>query len=276
MKRKALGRGLEALIPDSEGAPGQSVRMLDVDKIRPNPHQPRMDILKEDLHDLMESLDQNGMIQPIIVSRDEKEFVLIAGERRLRSARHLGWKTVPALIRDISTPAEMIELAIVENIQREDLDPIEEARAYASLCTEFQLTQAEVAQKVGISRAAVANSLRLLKLPDEIQKMLRDGILTAGHARSLLRKKLKSEQLELARKMVGESWSVRKAEKKTDRKKKKPVDPFIYDAQDKLTEYFQTRVEITGSKTRGDIRLRYHSEEELIRLYDKLTGGKHG
>ncbi|HPR63251.1 MAG TPA: ParB/RepB/Spo0J family partition protein [Thermoanaerobaculia bacterium] len=278
MKRNALGRGLASLIPEGEGALSQSIRLVDINSIVPNPYQPRMKMGKEELQSLSESLQRNGMIQPVLVTRGEKGFTLVAGERRYQAAKSLGWKTVPAIIKDLSTPLELLEVALIENLQREDLDPIEEARAYVTLKEEFNLTQEEIAKRVGRSRAAVANSLRLLDLPDEIQSLLRDGALTAGHARTLLREGSEEAQIKLAHAMMGEGWTVRESERRIRERKprKKPRDLFVVDAEERLMQVYKTRIEIRRRGKRGMIRLHFHSEDELIRIVDTLMGGRYG
>lgn len=278
MTRKALGRGLTSLIPEGEGALGQSIRLIEIDRVSVNPYQPRLTLGEVELEELSESLNKNGMLQPIVVTRANGGFTIIAGERRFRAAQRLKWRTVPAIVKDVSTPSELLELAIVENIQREDLDPIEEARAYRHLREEFSMSQDKIAKKVGKNRATVANLIRLLNLPEEIQKYIREGKLTEGHARSLLREGNRKKQIMMAEKMIREAWTVREAEKGVRGKKKrkrKPENPFLRDAEERLMQQFQTRVEIKNNGGKGTIRFYYHSEEELMRLFEFIMGGKH-
>lgn len=212
MAKKGLGKGLSALIPALSEDKGLKVEEIDINEIKPNPNQPRQHYDEEAFKELVESVKKMGVIQPIVVRAKGFEYELVAGERRWRAAREAGLKLIPAVIKQVGE-ADSLEMALVENLHREDLNPVEEARAYRELITKFGLTQEELAEKIGKSRSAVANSLRLLSLPHSVQQLIVDGQLTAGHARAILSLKSEERQLRLAEKIIGEGLSVREAEK---------------------------------------------------------------
>lgn len=272
MKRKALGRGLDALLPKKEKE--SSLIELDLDQIHPNPLQPRLQFRPEKLDELAASLAQDGVLQPIVVRQASQGFEIIAGERRWRAAQKAGLQKIPALIQDVSNE-RMLELALIENIQRDELSPIEEAHAYQMMIHDFGLTQEQVSARVGRSRAAVANILRLLRLPNELQKEVIGGKLSMGHARALLSLK-KREQLELARTIIKNDLSVRDVEKRVKRILEGPArpagtkDPNVRSAEKRLEDAWNTRVEIRQRGNKGQIVFHFHSREELDRLYENL------
>ena len=271
--RSALGRGLDSLIQVEEVP-----NTLPIDRLRPNRWQPRTEFDDEGLSDLAESIRSQGVVQPLVVTtRDRENYTIVAGERRWRAARRAGLEEVPVVVREVTGDRELLELALVENLQRADLNPVEEAEAYRSLQESFGLGQEEIGRRVGRSRVAVTNTLRLLNLPDEIQDMLRTGQLTSGQARPLLALETEEEQVKLAKQAAEASMSarqleelVRPASKKPAKRAAKPVDPNDAAAAEKLTRRLQTKIEIARRGAGGTVRLHFHSEEELMRLYDLL------
>ena len=283
-KRPALGKGLSALIPDVPEPTRASPIEADVDRLEPNDYQPRTYVDDARLHDLAQSIRANGIIQPIVVRRLGDRFQIIAGERRWRAAKIAGLLRVPVVVRDVVPGKEqsLLEMALIENIQREDLNPIEEALAYRRLTDEFHLKQEDIATAVGKDRATVANLLRLLKLPDEVRTELASGRLTMGHARALLSFADEADQRRTARDVIARSLSVRETEAlvkrlveagKPDRpaREPKPTDVHTRAAEEQLRLQLGTRVRIVRSGTRGRIEIDFGSEEELIRIYDLLT-----
>jgi ParB family transcriptional regulator, chromosome partitioning protein len=276
MKRKVLGRGLEALIPEVAKNETPATE-IDIDRIVPNPKQPRLRMEEARLEELAASIRENGILQPILVRPFEKGYQLIAGERRLSAAQRAGLLKVPVLIRNV--PDErLLELALVENIQREPLNPIEEAQAYQSLMEASTATQEQVAGRLGKDRSTVANSLRLLKLPAPIKVMVEEGKLSPGHARALLAANASpSEMAKTAALIIERGWSVREAERWAKHPRKEPAplkiqDPNEAAAADRLRLALGTKVEIrTRTKDKGEIRIHYFSQEELMRLYAVLT-----
>ena len=272
--RKALGKGLMALIPDQGKV---SVRVIDVpiQEIVTNRYQPRETFDDESLKELADSIKEKGVIQPILLHKLESGYELIAGERRYRASRLLGLKTVPAIIKSIQK-SEALELAIIENIQREDLNPMEEAKAYKHLIDDFLFTQDSVAKKVGRSRSAITNALRLLKLPDPIQKDIIAGRITAGHARAILACETPTAMLEMRRQILSFGLNVRDVEKKTRKKtssSKRPptADSFIREITDRLRKLLSTKVAVTQNrKGGGKITIEYYSNEELDRIIELI------
>jgi ParB family transcriptional regulator, chromosome partitioning protein len=285
-KRPALGKGLSALIPDApEPPPRPSAIEADVDRISPNRFQPRLNIDDARLRELAESIKANGIIQPIVVRRDGDRFQIIAGERRWRAAILAGLHRVPIVVRDVAPDGErsLLEMALIENIQREDLNPIDEALAYRRLADEFHLKQDDIAAAVGKDRASVANTLRLLKLPEELRAEVASGRLSMGHARALLSLTHETEQLRIARDVIARSLSVRETESlvKTlvegtaparEAAPPKPVDVHTRAAEDRLKLLLGTKVRIVRQGSRGRIEIDFVNEEELIRIYEQLTG----
>ena len=281
MKRKALGKGLDALIPSTGMPTGEASRTLTklgIEEIHRNPRQPRQYFDKTKLHELADSIRENGILQPLVVRKSRDGYEIIAGERRWRAAQEADLKQVPCIIQAVSDQ-EILELALIENIQRDDLSPIEEACAYRMMADDFSLTQEEIARKVGKSRVAVTNILRLLQLPLTIQEMVTQGKLSMGHARALLPLPDEKIQDQLAREIIKSDLSVRQTEnkvrhllaKKVD-KKPAPPDPNVIEARKKLEEHWKTRVEITGTERSGRIVFYYHSAEERDRIYEELLG----
>jgi ParB family chromosome partitioning protein len=281
-KRQALGKGLSSLIPD---APDSRVGPLevDIDRLRPSDVQPRGQLDDARLDGLARSIESNGVIQPIVVRRSGADFQIIAGERRWRAARKAGLLRVPVVIRDVAAGQErsLLEMALVENIQREDLNPIDEALAYKRLSDEFHLTQEDIAAAVGKDRASVANFVRLLKLPAEVQADVAAGVLSMGHARALLALPDEAEQRRLARDVIARQLSVRETESLVKRLGEgakppadptpKPVDVHTRAAEDRLRIALGTRVRIVRQGVRGRIEVDFESEDELIRLFEQLT-----
>ena len=273
--RHGLGRGLGALLSASPDA-ANPVTELPISSIRPNPHQPRKDFDDAALRDLAESLRQSGLLQPVVVRRMGDGYQLIVGERRWRAAKMAGIERIPAIVRE-ATDSESLELALVENLLREDLNPIEEAEAYQRLLAEFGWTQEELAQRVGRDRSTVANCLRLLKLPEPIQTDLRTGRLTMGHARALLAVTSEAEQLALRERILAHSWSVRATEADVQRSRPSPVRRVVRRAseivalEDALRSALATRVRLIGNERVGRIEIAYTSREELDRLVELIT-----
>jgi len=288
MKRKALGKGLSALLPESPGATeGQTE--VDIDRIDPNPFQPRQQIEESTLGELADSLTKQGLMQPVVVRRVGARYQLIAGERRWRAARLAGFTRVPVVLRQVPEE-QLLELALVENIQREELNPIEEAGAYQRMIAELGWSQEQIAERVSKDRSTVANLLRLLKLPSVIRDAIAAQHLSPGHARPLLALRGADAQIELAREVVEKGLSVREVEQRVKsqlaavgapakgRKKTAPPasDPNTRAAEDRLRQVLGTRVRIVRKGKAGTIELSYHSEEELGRLYEILLRGARG
>jgi len=282
-KRPALGKGLSALIPDAP-EPRAAVVEADIDRLAPNAFQPRAQVDDARLQELAQSIRANGVIQPIVVRRAGDRFQIIAGERRWRAAKIAGLVRVPIAIRDVAPDQNksLLEMALVENIQREDLNPIDEALAYRRLADEFGLTQEAIATAVGKDRATVANFLRLLKLPDEVRTEVASGRLSMGHARALLSLGDEGDQRRITRDVIGRNLSVRETESlvktiveggrsQREPATPKPVDVHTRAAEDRLKMLLGTRVRIIRRGTRGRIEIDFVSEEELIRIYEMLT-----
>ena len=281
-KRPALGRGLSALIPDTPApaAPAQAERTLDVDSdlLRPNKFQPRTQMDDERIDDLARSIRANGIIQPIVVRKVEQGYEIIAGERRWRAAQRAGLHRVPVVVRDIPED-RLLAVALIENIQREDLNPIEEAQAYRRLADEFHLTQEQIADAVGKDRSSIANTVRLLRLPQEVRGNVASNALSMGHARAILALADEAAQLRLARDVIARSLSVRETEalvKKAaapeEKKPEKKIDVHTRAAEDKLRMSLGTRVRINRKGKGGRIEIEFVNEDELHRLYERLTG----
>jgi len=279
-KKPALGKGLDALIPTGGVEPGASrgAFLCPVEKILSNPDQPRKRFDEQGLESLSNTIKEKGVLQPLLVRTVGSRFELIAGERRLRAARKAGLTEVPVVVR-AAEESDSLELSILENIQREDLNPIEEARAYRQMLERSGLTQEELARRVGKDRSSVANTLRLLHLPGEIQEDLSSGQISAGHARAILSLDREILQLRLWAQIKEQGLSVRDAERyvhqikegKAKRDKPPPtLDPDMQGLQDELCQYFGTRVKIQKGKKGGKIQIRYSSAEELNRLYTLL------
>jgi ParB family chromosome partitioning protein len=278
--RKALGKGLSALLPD-EGpvpVPPASARSLEVetDRLDPNPYQPRTVFAPGALNQLAQSLRESGMVQPLLVRRKGDRYEIIAGERRHRAAQALGLPTVPVVVRDVPDD-RLLELALVENIQRAELSPLEEARAYERLHHELGLTQEEIAKRVGKERPTVANTLRLLRLPKEVRELLAEGRLDAGHGRALLALERADEQTALGREAARKGLSVREverrvAQKRAPRGKTLPRrDPNVRAAEERLRTALGARVEIKRRGRAGFLKIPFATEPELQRLFELLV-----
>lgn len=273
--KSGLGRGLDSLL-EVEEAPNT----LPVDQLRPNRWQPRSDFDEDGLEELASSIRAQGVVQPLVVTtRDREVYTIIAGERRWRAARRAGLTEVPVVVREVTGDRELLELALVENVQRADLNAIEEAEAYRSLQESFGLSHEEMGQRVGKGRVSVTNALRLLNLPEEVQDFLRSGHLSAGQARPLLSLESREEQVQLAQRAVNGGLSARQLEEivrpaiesgPEKKRTSRAEDPNSAAAAEKLTQRLQTKVEIQRRGRGGTVKLHFHSEEELIRLYDLL------
>ena len=280
--KKGLGRGLDALLGDYTQPTPEGVQEVDIHLIDTNAGQPRKDFDQEKLQELADSIRQHGVVQPILLRQNGERYVIVAGERRFRAARLAGLEKVPAIVKDLDE-AQVMEVALIENLQREDLNPIEEAAAIRFLMQQHDLTQEEVSKRLSKSRPAIANSLRLLTLPEPVQAYLRNGKLQAGHARALAGLQDPEAQAVLADKIVGEGLSVRAAEslareqgQKPPRQKKEPpaTDPDLAAAEASLREWLGTKVSIQGSSQRGRIVIEYYNAELLQGIYDLLRGGE--
>jgi ParB family chromosome partitioning protein len=288
MARKALGRGLGALLSaEGTATATEDPNTISIDLIDPSPLQPRGIFDEAKLDELAQSISANGVVQPLIVRPKQNRFELIAGERRWRAAQRAGLTRIPAIVRQVSDD-KVLELALIENIQREDLNPIEEARAYKNLIDTVGLTQEVVAERVGRDRSYVTNFLRLLRLPDDIQELVQMGRLSTGHARTLLSLPDIAAQRRLARKIIERDLSVRATEQtvrqltepKSDRGAKQAkttiaADPNVRAAETRLRRHFGTQVRIVqaSGSTAGRIELEYYNQADLDRIYGLLTGG---
>ena len=281
MKRKALGKGLSALLPDPEGPPpAEFGTEVPVESLEPNPYQPRSAMSPEALAELAASIKESGMVQPILVRRAGGRFQIIAGERRWRAAQSLGLATVPVAVRDVPDD-RLLELALVENIQRQELTPLEEALAFQRLQQEFHLTQEAVARKVGRDRSTVANTLRLLRLGREIRDLIAGGRLDAGHGRALLGLERAEDQTTLAREAVRKGLSVRDVERRVallraPRRAGPRKDPNTRSAEERLRAALGTRVRISRRGKGGTLGIAFASEAELHRLFDALLRAGRG
>ncbi|TET94156.1 MAG: ParB/RepB/Spo0J family partition protein [Candidatus Zixiibacteriota bacterium] len=275
MSKVVLGRGIEALIP-TESKPSHEegkYRLVPPDLIGPNPLQPRHDFDQDSLQQLADSLKRNGMIQPLVVKQSDSGFTIIAGERRLRAARIAGLKEVPVVLMDEVDEPRMLELALVENLQREDLNPLEAAEAYHTLIERCGLTQNELAVRVGKSRTAVANILRLRGLPEAIKLMIREGKLSEGHARAILAAGSEEQMLALAQRALRDALSVRDVEREAGRGKRKSrailrKDPILSDTETFLKQLLGTSVTIHPGRKKGRIEIEYYGDQDLDRLLE--------
>ncbi|MBO0720700.1 MAG: ParB/RepB/Spo0J family partition protein [Blastocatellia bacterium] len=278
MARKALGRGLSALLSDSLSlARGDELLEVDIELIEPNPDQPRLSFDEHKLDELAQSIQANGLVQPILLRRlPHGNYQIVAGERRWRAAQRAGLQRINAVVRDIPD-SRLLELALIENIQREELNPIEEAHAYQRLIRDFRMTQDEMALRVGKDRSSIANHLRLLRLPVDIQKMLENGSLTAGHARALLALESEQQQLKMANDIISGSLSVRDTERAVKRSSSgnrirdnstaPRNDANIRAAELKLKRFLETQVKIQLGQNGGKIEIEFSSMGELDRIY---------
>lgn len=286
----SLGRGLSALFDSESVAPAPAedleqataVVMVDLDDLVPNAEQPRKDFNDDKLEELTRSIRDQGIVQPLIVATDDKEppYVIVAGERRWRAARRAGLREVPCIVRTLST-AERQKQALIENVVREDLNAMEEAEAYDDLIQAYGMTQEHLAKALGKSRPAVANTLRLLGLPDEVKRHVREGRLSAGHARALLSCPDATSARTMAEKAIANKWSVRETERRVkgllkpapspeDETRRDPVALHLHALETRLTREIGTKVRIKGGKTRGRIEVSYYSSDELERLLERF------
>ncbi|MCK5147077.1 ParB/RepB/Spo0J family partition protein [bacterium] len=285
MANKRLGRGLEALIPqmaENEASERrESLSDIKLTKIRANPLQPRMEFNRERLDELKSSISENGVIQPITVRKTAAGFELVAGERRFRAVTELGFDRIPAYVMEVKSDEHLLELALIENIQREDLNPVEVALAYQQLQKEYSLTQEDVARKVGKDRATVANFIRLLKLPDTIQNSVRIGEIGMGHAKAIMGLSSRGDQIQIWKRCIKDSFSVRKLEqevrKQLDRSDddngsatKQKKSAFIVELEGRLRDKLKTQIKITTSKKGGRIEVAFYSNDDLERLMEML------
>ena len=287
MKRQALGKGLSSLIPEPSQTADAGLLMLEVKKIQPNRYQPRVDFGR--LEGLVDSIRENGIVQPIIVRQEEDGYQLIAGERRWRAAQIAGVEKIPAIVKKISDD-RLLQIALIENIQRKELNPIEEARAYEVLLTDLNLSHADVAKRVGRDRSSVSNSLRLLKLHDNIQARIREGTVSVGHAKAIMAIPDAETQIRVAEEVVTNLLSVRETEervaallgqagKKSTRAPQTTavaVDPNVSAASERLTRALATKVRIIKKGERGKVEIEFYSDEELQRLYEFLLTAEKG
>jgi ParB family chromosome partitioning protein len=277
MERKALGRGLSALIPEQQEEREDRIIHVPIDKIRENPFQPRENFNQKKLDDLIASIKEKGVLQPVIARDKNGEYELIAGERRLRAARALGIAEVPVIVKNVSD-VDALELSLIENIQREELNAIEEAKAFQRLMQEFGFSQEEVARAVGKDRATVANTIRLLTLPKRVQEMVSAGEISMGHAKALLSLSGEHAILKLANSIISKGLSVREAEGAVARKKGAVAGTKIPSEKDHKVMFFEeeiqrilgTKVAIKHGKKRGEIRIDYYSLDDLERIYNLL------
>jgi len=280
-QKKVLGRGLGALIPQREQAPAappapSGLAEIPISQISPNPYQPRKSFNEASIDELARSVREHGIVQPLVVTRSGDRYRLIAGERRFRAAQKAGLSSVLAVIKEIAQEGDALQIALIENIQREDLNPMEEALAYHQLHEDFGLTQEEISQRVGKERSTVANFLRLLKLPESVKKLLFSGQLSMGHARALLAVESAKKQEQMAERVVKKNLNVRQTETlatpKVAKKAEKEKDVFTRDAEEKLQRALRAKVEIDRKRRGGVIHIRFGSEDELIRVVDELMG----
>lgn len=277
MKKKALGKGLKAFLPEEYGIlKEERYAELDIEKLKPSSLQPRLKFNENSIGELASSIKEAGILQPVLVVPEGDHYTIIVGERRWRAAQKIGFKKIPSIIRTMPK-AQQLETSLVENLQREELNPLEIALAYQKLSQELNYTQQEIADKVGKDRTSVANYLRLLNLPKEIQDYLADGKISMGHARALLALENAKAQVSLARQIVKNQLSVRQIEKTTQRSKPSPQkgkgpspDPDLMALQEEFIRLLGTKVSISGSQNRGIIKIHYFSTDELNRIFEKV------
>lgn len=286
-KKSGLGKGLSAILSDKydsqaleslEYSDSSQVIELKIVDVEPNKDQPRKEFDKEKLDELADSISKHGVIQPIIVTKKDKTYQIVAGERRWRASKQAGLKKIPAIIRDYDE-LKVMEVALIENLQREDLNPVEEALGYKSLMESFSLTQDKISERVGKSRSAVANSLRLLNLPEKVLKMLEKGEISIGHAKVILSVTNKNEQIQIAEYVVEKQLTVRETENyiKNNSKTKRPVSKMsnevkmaIKDMENSFSKFFGTKVKIKENNGKGKIEISYYSHDEFERILEIL------
>ena len=275
---KGLGKGINVFFPEEQSTNEQEVQQIAINKLVANPYQPRKVFDEETLLELKSSIDEHGILQPIIVRLKGKKYEIVAGERRFRAAQLAGLTEIPAIVKQMNEQ-QMMELAILENLQREDLTPIEEAEAYEQLIKNLGFTQEELAKRLGKSRPHIANHIRLLQLPEEIREFINNGQLTMGHGRTLLGLKNKRQIPDIARKVINQSLNVRQLEalvqqlnNSVSRETKEPKkDVFVAETESQLRDYFGTNVQIKKKKDKGKIEIEFYSAEDLERILEILN-----
>ncbi len=277
---KGLGKGIHALFTNLEAEKGETVQEINIQQLRPNPYQPRKTFHEQALEELKQSIIEHGIVQPLIVRQTIKGYEIVVGERRFRAAQLAGLKTVPAVVRELSDE-KMMEIALLENLQREDLNPIEEATAYQLLLTKCKLTQEELAKRLGKSRPHIANHLRLLSLPSDVQQMIEEGMLSMGHGRALLALKNKQKLSGVIQRVIRESLNVRQLEALIQRlnenvpretsKKKEEKNILLTQSEALLRERLGTSVSIKKHRKKGKIEIEFFSEEDLTRILQLLN-----
>jgi ParB family transcriptional regulator, chromosome partitioning protein len=278
-QKQALGRGLSALLPGRDDVPRETgAREVEIGRLVPNRFQPRREFAEGPLAELAASIREQGIVQPIVVTPRGEKLEIVAGERRWRAAAMAGLTKVPVVWRERQSESDLLEVALVENLQREDLNPLDAAEAYARLKDEFRLSHEKIADRVGKDRTTVSNALRLLKLPSSVRDRIRSGLLSAGHARALAALASPDDQERLAEEILRRSLSVRQTEKRVasfgsaDRlRREHRRDPFTRDAEEKLSRRLKTRVRIVRRRRGGRLEIAFGSEEELIGLYERLA-----
>ena len=289
-KKFGLGKGLNALIPEDtvilEPKKGKDKNddngysLIDINLIKSNESQPRKSFDDEKIMELAESIKSNGIIQPLILRKDKDEYIIVAGERRWRAAKYIGIKEIPAVIMDL-TENQILEISLIENIQREDLNSIEEAIAYKKLITDFDLTQEQLSKRIGKSRVAITNTMRLLNLSEDVQQYIIEGVISEGHGRALLAITDSKLQCELAQNVIDDKLSVRELEflirklktksEPSKSKAKKETNPYYKEVIEKLENYFGTKVNVTNKNNKGKIEIEYYSEEDLQRILEIIN-----
>ncbi|ERI90519.1 putative stage 0 sporulation protein J [Clostridiales bacterium oral taxon 876 str. F0540] len=277
-KKFGLGKGLGALIPEEEiTSTDNEILKISINLIKANENQPRKTFDEEKIESLSESIKEHGVVQPIVLRKENDTYVIVAGERRWRAAKLAGLKEIPAVVMEL-TDKQVLEISLIENIQREDLNPIEEATAYKKLINDFQFTQEELGKRIGKSRTAVTNCLRLLNLDSRVQEYLIDEVVSEGHGRALLAIEDKDLQYRVAQTIIDEGLNVRDTEKLIrnlgkvkPEKKEKENNIYYNDIKDKLENYFGTKVSLVNKKNKGKIEIEYYSEDDLQRILDILS-----
>lgn len=289
-KRFGLGKGLNALIPEDtvilEPKKGKDKNddngysLIDINLIKSNESQPRKSFDDEKIMELAESIKSNGIIQPLILRKDKDDYIIVAGERRWRAAKYIGIKEIPAVIMDL-TEKQILEISLIENIQREDLNSIEEAIAYKKLISDFDLTQEQLSKRIGKSRVAITNTMRLLNLSEDVQQYIIEGVISEGHGRALLAITDSKLQCELAQNVIDDKLSVRELEflirklktksEPSKSKAKKETNPYYKEVIEKLENYFGTKVNVTNKNNKGKIEIEYYSEEDLQRILEIIN-----
>lgn len=289
-KKFGLGKGLNALIPEDtvilepkkgkDKSDDNGYSLIDINLIKSNESQPRKSFDDEKIMELAESIKSNGIIQPLILRKDKDEYIIVAGERRWRAAKYIGIKEIPSVIMDL-TEKQILEISLIENIQREDLNSIEEAIAYKKLISDFDLTQEQLSKRIGKSRVAITNTMRLLNLSEDVQQYIIEGVISEGHGRALLAITDSKLQCELAQNVIDDKLSVRELEflirklktksEPSKSKAKKETNPYYKEVIEKLENYFGTKVNVTNKNNKGKIEIEYYSEEDLQRILEIIN-----